>query len=64
MVRAGTTAYTAGRILASLKWDGVTPNRDGMFIVPEGAPQRVFDHLERLCAKDDRYDWKLAGDGQ
>ena len=52
-----TAAYGSGRYLASLKWDGITPDRDGMFIVPRDSNTRIIQHLEALCAKDDRYDW-------
>jgi hypothetical protein len=60
MLRSGTANYGSGRLLASLKWAGVTHDRDGMFIVPRNIPRAIVGDLELLCAKDERFDWKFG----
>jgi hypothetical protein len=57
-----TAAYGSNRYLASLKWDGVTPDRNGLFEIPRNINTRIVQHLEALCAKDDRFDWRYIED--
>ena len=57
-------AYGSRRRLASLKWSGLVPDRDGIFIVPAGTPEMVVREVEELCERDPQFDWKHAEDAR